>query len=78
MRERAINEERIKQRKKLEIISRMKQQEQRKIEEQKKKEMNQHFLQQLKGSNSKQNIQPKGESRLAQESSNGSRAPAFP
>lgn len=53
MKERYKNEERLKQRKKFEIIERMKQQEMRKIEEQKQKEKNLHFLAQLKQSNSR-------------------------
>lgn len=57
MKERYKNEQRIKQRKKLQIIDRMKQQEMRKIEQQKQKEKNVQFVQQLRGSNSRNQVE---------------------
>ena len=59
MKERYKNEERLKQRKKFDIIERMKQQELRKIEEQKQKNKNLNFLMQLKLSNNTKNVQVK-------------------
>jgi hypothetical protein len=63
MKERYKNEERIKQRKKLEIIDRMRQQEMRKMEEQQKKDKNLQFIHQLRNSNSKPDLQPQKEQR---------------
>lgn len=63
MKERYKNEERIKQRKKLEIIDRMKQQEIRKMEEQQKKDKNLQFIHQLRNSNSKPDLKPQQQQR---------------